>query len=79
MLGMNLTNASRDLATGLFVRTAGICTSVMPTYFTINDGSTLGDVKVILGAPAGLTPGQFVEVKGIASLESYGRVILLVP
>jgi len=78
-LGMNLTNASSPLATGLLIRTAGTVKAVGSNYFMLTDGSTFGPVKVYTGGAPAVTPNTFVTINGIVSLDANGVCILQVP
>jgi len=83
-LGTNTKTLAGTIMEGLLIKTAGTVRTVGGNSYTIADGYYLGAVEVWTtvqtgtGGPPGVTVGQFVVVKGVASTQGV-RVILAVP
>jgi autotransporter adhesin len=81
-LAANSRALEADLMEGLLVKVAGTVATVGSNYYTITDGYTKDgtpvETKIMTGSAPGVTTGQFVTVKGIASYDGT-RVILQVP
>jgi hypothetical protein len=83
-LGTNTKTLAAPIMEGLLIKTAGTVRTVGANSYTIADGYYLGGAEVQTtvqtgtGGPPGVTVGQFVVVKGVASTQGV-RVILAVP
>ena len=83
-LGTNTKTLAGTIMEGLLIKTAGTVRTVGANSYTIADGYYLGGAEVQTtvqtgtGGPPGVTVGQFVVVKGVASTQGV-RVILAVP
>ena len=81
-LAANTKTIADSLMNALLIKTAGTVRAVGADYFTIADGyydaGAEVQTKVLTGGAPGVSVGEFVVVKGVASYDS-GRVILKVP